>query len=62
MFSTHVDTVFLEKPYFSATRLFDMPYSRSFEALHVTETVLFKSFRFKGAMVFSKTIFKYNLY
>ena len=36
----------------------DIPYSWAFKTLHFPETVLLVSFYFKGAIVFTKMIFK----
>ena len=48
--------------YFSATRLFDIPFSRSFKALHFLTIFLLLCFSSKGTIVFSIMILKYNLH
>ena len=49
-----VETVFLGTPYFSATSLFDIPFSRSFNALDCSIRDLFLCIRLCGAMIMRK--------
>ena len=52
---THVETVFRGTPYFAATALFDILFSKSFEVLHFLAKDLFVSFRLTGAIFRNKT-------
>ena len=45
LFVTHVELVFLGKPYFSATSLFDRPFPRSLKAWHFSPKLFIHSFR-----------------
>ena len=58
LFLAQVETVFLGTPYFSATSLFDIPFSRSFNALHFSIRDLFLCIRLCGAMIMRKVSVK----
>ena len=63
LFFNHVDTAFLRTLYFPATRLFDIPFSRSFKALDFSTTVflvfLSKVRRFSVKRYLKRTFIEY---
>ena len=54
LFFTHVERVFFGTPYFAATSLFVIPFSKSFKALHFTPIGLLFNLRFMGTIFLSQ--------
>ena len=53
LFFTHVERVFFGTPYFAATSLFVIPFSKSFRALHFTPIGLLFNLHFMGIIFLS---------